>query len=84
MRNEWFDRSAAERRLGMRQAAIAAWTVVLVLFAIVLMVPGAPAGQATPDRAIANLVAHSVQSAGDSCHCDDFDHLAMAPSPSLC
>jgi hypothetical protein len=84
MRNDWFDRSAAERRLGMRRAAIAAWTVVLVLFAIVLMVPGAPAGQATPDRAIANLVAHSVQSAGDSCHCDDFDHLAMAPSPSLC
>ncbi|MDB5364054.1 MAG: hypothetical protein JWO51_5351 [Rhodospirillales bacterium] len=84
MRNDGFDRSAAERRRGLRRAAIAAWTVVVVLFAIVYAMPGAPAHQATPDHAIARLVAHSVQPAGDSCYCDDFDHLAMAPSPSLC
>lgn len=85
MRNDWFDRPAAERRLGVRRAAIVAWTVVLVLFAIVAIVPAAPAQQAAaPDRAIANLVAHAVQPVSDSCHCDDYDHLAMAPSPSLC
>jgi hypothetical protein len=85
MRNEWFDRSAAERRLGMRRATFAAWTVVLVLFAIVFVASGTPSHQAaTPDRAIASLVAHSVQPAGDSCHCDDFDHLTMAPPTSLC
>jgi len=84
MRNDWFDRPAAERRLGMRRAALAAWTVVLVLFAIIVMVPGVPAHQATSDRAIASLVAHSVQPVSDSCHCDESDFSAMAPSPSLC
>jgi hypothetical protein len=85
MRNGWFDRSAAERRLGMRRATLAAWTVVLVLFAIVAIVPGASALQtATPDRAIASLVAHSVQPVSDSCPCDDVDSRAMASSPSLC
>jgi len=85
MRNDGFDRSAAERRLGMRRAALAAWTVVLVLFAIIFMVPGAPARQATtPDHAIASLVARSVLPVSDSCHCDDSDSPAMAPSPSLC
>ena len=67
MRNDGFDRSAAERRLGMRRAALAAWTVVLVLFAIIFMVPGAPARQATtPDHAIASLVARSVLPVSDS------------------
>jgi hypothetical protein len=85
MRNDWFDRSAAERRLGMRRAALAAWALVLVLFAIVFIIPGATANQmATPDHAIASLVAHSAQTSSDSCHCDDFDHLATAPSTSLC
>jgi hypothetical protein len=85
MRYDWFDRSAAQRRLGMRRAALAAWTVVLVLFAVVVMVPGAPAHRPTnPDRAIASLVAHSVQPVSDSCPCDDFAHQAMAYSPSLC
>ena len=85
MRNDGFDRSAAERRLGMRRAALAAWTVVLVLFAVVILVPGAPARQPTnPDRAIASLVAHSVQPVSDSCHCDESVPLTMAASPSLC
>ncbi len=85
MRSDWFDRSAAGRRLGACRAAVAAWGVALVLFAAVFVASAAPAERAaTPDHAIASLVAHSVQPAGDSCHCDDFDHLAMAPSPSLC
>lgn len=85
MRNDWFDRSAADCRLGMRRATIAAWTLVLVLLVVVFVVPAAPANQAAaPDSAIASLVAHAVQPVSDSCHCDDFDRLAMAPSPSLC
>ena len=85
MRNDWFDRSAAERRLGVRRAAIAAWTVVLVLFAIVVAVPSAPARQAaTPDRAIVSLVAHSVQPVSDSCRCYGLDPEAAAPAASLC
>ncbi len=85
MRNDWFDRSAAERRLGMRRATLAAWTVVLVLFAIVVAIPGAPARQAAaPDRAIVSLVAHSVQPVSDSCRCDGVDPDAEAPVASLC
>ena len=49
------------------------------------LVPGAPARQPTnPDRAIASLVAHSVQPVSDSCHCDESVPLTMAASPSLC
>jgi len=85
MRNDWFDRSAAERRFGVRRAAIAAWTLVLVLFAIVAVMPSAPARQAaTPDRAIASLVAHAVQPVGDSCRCEGLDPDAEAPATSLC
>jgi hypothetical protein len=84
MRNDWFDRSAAERRLGMHRAALAAWTVVVLLFAIVFSVSGTRPDQTGSDRAIATLVTHSVQMDNDSCHCDDFDHLSTAPAPALC
>jgi hypothetical protein len=88
MRNGWFDRSAAERRLGVRQAMVAAWAVVFLLFGLVFIVPGiagtAAHAPATPDRAIVSLVAHAVPQDADSCRCDDYDRLAMAPSPSLC
>jgi len=83
MRNEGFDRSVADRRLGLRRAALAAWTVVLVLFAIVVLMPGAPAHR-TPDRVIARLVAHSVPPISHSCGCDRPDASTMAASPSLC
>jgi hypothetical protein len=88
MRNASIDRLVADRRLGLRRAALAAWAIVFALFAAVLIVPsltGASASRpATPDRAIMSLVAHAVPSADDSCRCDDFDHLAMAPAPALC
>lgn len=88
MRNGWFDRSSAERRLGVRQAMIAAWAVAFLLFGLVFIVPGIAGtsahAPATPDRAIVALVSHAVTPASDACHCDDYDRVAMAPSPSLC
>ena len=85
MRNVWFDRSATERRRGLRRAAVAAWAVVFALFAVVLAMPDATARHSAPaDAAIATLVAHAVPPADDSCHCGEFDRLDMAPAPSLC
>jgi len=87
MRNGWFDRSAAGRRLGVRRAAIAAWAVVFLLFGAVFLVSGRTGSDApapSPDRAITSLVAHAVPPDADACHCDEFDRLAKASSASMC
>ncbi|HEV2672956.1 MAG TPA: hypothetical protein VGV37_00345 [Aliidongia sp.] len=88
MRNTYFDRSKADRRHGMRRATVAAWTVVVALFAIVFVVPtltGAPTGNSpSSDRAISRLVARAVPPDRDICQCTEFDHLEMTAAPSLC
>ncbi|HLZ65297.1 MAG TPA: hypothetical protein VKQ29_03645 [Aliidongia sp.] len=86
MRNAWFDRPSAGRRFGMRRAALAAWAIVFMLFALVVIFPGVTSahGPATPDRAIASLVARAAPPESDSCPCDEFDPLATTAAPSLC
>ena len=87
MRQANLDRSPGDRRFGMRRATLAAWLVVFTLFAGAFAVSsliGAPAGRpASPDRAIASLVARAVPPDHDACQCTDLDHLETA-APSLC
>jgi hypothetical protein len=84
MRNAWFDRSKAGSRHGMRGAAVAAWAIVFALFAILAVPSLSGTAAERPVAPIASLVAHAVQPAADSCHCEDDDQMMTAPAPALC
>ena len=85
MRQASLDRPHSGRRLGTRRAAVAAWTLVLAHFAVLFMVSGsADRPAASPERAIASLVARAVPPEHDACQCTEFDRLEETTAPSLC
>jgi hypothetical protein len=87
MRKAYLDRLPGDRRRGMRRAAAAAWALVFVLFAF-LVVPSltgmSSARSPSSGQPIERLVARAVPQDSEACLCTQFDKLEMTQASMLC